>query len=181
MPNFLTVFSAISDLVKCKKRGGEINFKAEGTRGLGFKVMVIHEIMIIIYIPSYPLIGSGFEINMRFFFSLRFIGIGLGGVKNFCIMDLPPPVAQQSYDAIVKYNHLACSTVSTALFRKPVTEEREALRNKLCGKMNDKIYYWLVIRRNSESVDSIRDATWATNYNSNDKELTLDKCPRGSG
>ncbi|KAG8231394.1 hypothetical protein J437_LFUL011330 [Ladona fulva] len=47
------------------------------------------------------------------------IRIGLGGAKKFCgIVDLPPPVAQKSYDAIVKNIHLACSTVSSVLFKK---------------------------------------------------------------
>ncbi|KAG8226142.1 hypothetical protein J437_LFUL005803 [Ladona fulva] len=235
-------------------------------------------------------------------------------------MDLPPPVAEKSYDAIVKNIHLACSTVSTVLFRKAVTEEREALRkeglnetevvgkvedilvkssscksceywedkvgsaeyeewkaehdskctanhtesvgkmevdaivemfskseerhgikyvnyigdgdsktykgvldaklygdgfainkrecighvqkrmgtrlrqcvkknkgvggrNKLTGKMIDKltIYYGLAIRRNSESVDRMRDAIWATyyHYKSNDEEPIHGKCPPG--
>ncbi|KAG8235747.1 hypothetical protein J437_LFUL016162 [Ladona fulva] len=130
--NFLKVFSAISEFVKCKKCGGRINFKAGGTRGLGFKIMVICKNCDPIYIPLYPLISSGFEINRRFFFALRLLGIGLGGAKKFCgIIDLPPPVAQKSYDAIIKNIHLACLTVSTFVFKKAVMEEREVLRKGL--------------------------------------------------
>ncbi|KAG8234079.1 hypothetical protein J437_LFUL014539 [Ladona fulva] len=80
---------------------------------------------------SCPLIISGFEIKRRFFFALRLLGIGLGSAKKFCgIIDLPPPVAQKSYDAIVKNIHWGCSTVSTVLFRKAVMEEREALKKE---------------------------------------------------
>ncbi|KAG8226571.1 hypothetical protein J437_LFUL004743 [Ladona fulva] len=94
--NFITVFSAV-------KVSGEINFKAGGTGGLGFKIMIICENCDPISIFSCPLISSGFEINRRFFFALRLLGIGLGGGKKFCgIIDLPPPVAHKSYDAMLR-------------------------------------------------------------------------------
>ncbi|KAG8232563.1 hypothetical protein J437_LFUL008701 [Ladona fulva] len=51
-------------------------------------------------VPEEETIGYSLLNFLTVFSAIR---IGLGGAKKFCgIMDLPPPVAQKSYDAIVK-------------------------------------------------------------------------------
>lgn len=129
--NFITVFTAISECVKCKNCDGNIKFKAESTRGLGFKILVICTTCDPISIPSCPFIGSAYEINRRFFFVMRLLGLGLNGAKKFCgIMDLPPPVAQNTYDIIVNNIWRASTTVCEILLRNAVKEEKKICKEE---------------------------------------------------
>lgn len=130
--NFITVFTTISECVKCKHCGSDITFQAESTRGLGFKILVKCTTCNPTSIPSCPFIGSAYEINRRFFFAMRLLGVGLKGAEKFCgIMDLPRPLAQSTYDIIVDNIYRACTTVCEILLRNAVTEERQ-----LCEKEN---------------------------------------------
>lgn len=124
--NFFTVFSTIAQYVKCKNCDGEINFKCESVRGLGFKIMIVCKTCKPVLVPSCPNIGPAYEINRRFIFAMRLLGIGLNGIQKFCgIMDLPPPIAQTTYDIIVQNIHQASSAVCELLFRSAVKKEQE--------------------------------------------------------
>jgi len=73
--NFFTVFSALSECVKCKTCG-DVKFAAESIRGLGFKILVSCPSCKPTSIPSCPYIKTAYEINQRFHFAMRLLGIG---------------------------------------------------------------------------------------------------------
>jgi len=72
--NFFTVFSALSECVKCKTCGGDVKFAAESIRGLGFKILVSCPSCKPTSIPSCPYIKT-YEINQRFHFAMRYWGL----------------------------------------------------------------------------------------------------------
>ena len=83
--NFITVFATISDFVKCKQCNGEIKFQTASTRGLGFKIVLMCNSCEPQYIPSCSFIAHSYEINRRFLFTMRVLGIGLKDIqKVFC-------------------------------------------------------------------------------------------------
>lgn len=126
--NFITVFTAISELIRCKTCSGDIKFKTERTQGLGFNILVVCASCDPISIPSCPYIGTAYEINRRFFFAMRLLGTGLNGAKKFCgIMDLPSPLAQNIYDTIVDNIYRAATTVCDVLLKNAVKEEKKIM------------------------------------------------------
>lgn len=129
--NFITVFSAISEHVKCKVCDSNVEFKAGSSRGLGLKILIVCPSCNPI---SIPLIGPAYEINRRFIFAMRLLGIGLNGARQFCgLMDLPPPVVQSTYYIIIKNIHKAASSVCDFFLRQTVKEEiKETCIEKEC-------------------------------------------------
>ena len=124
--NFLTVFTAISDYVKCKECNGDIVFEESSIRGLGFKLVVKCQSCEPKYIYSSPLTGEhAYEINSRFVFAMRLIGVGLNGAKKFCaFMDLPHPIYQSFYDKIVTNVSVIVKTVAETSMKKSAHEEK---------------------------------------------------------
>lgn len=147
--NFFTVFSALSELVKCKTCGGNVKFSIESTRGLGFKIVVSCSSCKPTSIPSCPYINkTAYEVNQRFCFAMRVLGIGLSGAMKFCgIMDLPAPVQQNTYDIIMKNIHAAVSSVCDAVLKQAIKEEREEIK-----KHN--------LSSNDEELTVSGDGTW---------------------
>lgn len=132
--NFLTVFSALSECVKCKKCDSDIQFSIESTRGLGFKIVVSCSSCNPTFIPSCPYINTAYEINTRFFFVMRLLGIGLRGAMKFCgLMDLPPPLRQSTYDMIIDNIHTAASTIAELVLKQAVKEEQEEITKENPG------------------------------------------------
>lgn len=71
---FLTVFTALSDILICSVCKQRVNFNESGHRGLGFKIVVTcrcgnREI------NSGPLIHTDYEINRRLVLVMRFLGV----------------------------------------------------------------------------------------------------------
>ena len=130
--NFITVFAAISAIVKCKVCDGNVKFQTTSARGLGFKVAVICEKYNIQTIPSCPFVGHTYEINRRFIFVMRVLGLGLKGCQKFCgLMDMPQFFVHNTYD-IIATNILGCvKEVSSNLFHKAMKEEKQ-----LCKQQN---------------------------------------------
>lgn len=128
--NFFTVFSTLSEHVCCKTCGGDLKFLPDSTRGLGFKIVVLCSKCQPTSIPSCPYVNkTSYEINQRFFFAMRLLGVGLYGAKKFCgIMDLPAPLQQNTYDLIMKNIHAAVSCVCNAVMKQAVSEEREEIK-----------------------------------------------------
>jgi len=86
--NFITVFSTISNFIKCKQCNGNINFQTADTRGLGFKIALLCDNCEPQYVPSSIFVSHSYEINRRFIFTMRVLGIGLKGAQKFCgLMD----------------------------------------------------------------------------------------------
>lgn len=125
--NFVSVFSAISEVVKCKTCGGEVNFTETSLRGLGFKLKLNCVSCEPVLINSCPLInGRAYDVNRRIVFAFRLLGIGLAGIDKFCgIMDLPKPVFQSFYDRIVNVIHIAAKKICELSMKNAVEKAKE--------------------------------------------------------
>lgn len=126
MLNFIPVFSAISDYVKCKHCDSNVEFSESNIRGLGFKVEIKCSSCPSKFINSCPITDNqAYEINKRLVFVMRILGIGASGIRKFCgLMDLPKPVIQSTYDAIVKNIHCAAEAVCRNSILCAATEEK---------------------------------------------------------
>jgi len=73
--------------------------------------------------------------------------------------------------------------VTTTKTGKTIKKKILSGKGQLTGKMIDKltVYYGLAIRRNSDSVQKMKNDIWATyyHYSSNDKNPQHEKCPSG--
>lgn len=110
--------------------------------------------------------------------------IGDGDTKTFkAILDFDP------YDDVTVKKKECVGHVQKRMgtrLRK-VKKETIGLGGKGAGKLTDNlikdltVYYGLAIRQNSDSVEKMREAIWATYYHkiSTDEEPQHDKCPEG--
>lgn len=123
--NINSVFAEISQFVKCKQCGGNVRFQTENTRGLDFKILVLCEDCQPTGIFSCPKIGSAYEINRRFAFTMQCLGHGSTGERKFYgLMDFPPPIAQSTHDEIQKNIYTASKAVAEVSMRDAVEEEQ---------------------------------------------------------
>lgn len=110
--DFLLVFSTIATLVKCVKCDGKVNFHSTKKEGLGFNIKVSCEsCKQSSNVPSSPRINSGiYEVNYRFVFAMRVLGLGLAGCEKFCgLMDLSSSfLSRPTYS---NYVNKMCSSV----------------------------------------------------------------------
>lgn len=125
--NFVSVFSAISEVVKCKECGGDINFTETSVRGLGFKLKVNCAKCEAVLINSCPLIGGkAYDVNRRLVFAFRLLGIGLAGIEKFCgTLDLPKPIFRSFYDKVVNDIHIATKTICEMSMKTAVEESKK--------------------------------------------------------
>ncbi|KYN27481.1 hypothetical protein ALC57_03136, partial [Trachymyrmex cornetzi] len=80
--DFLLVFKTISTLVKCATCGENVSFKSCDKQSLGFKIEVkCAQYKQPKYIPSSSKIGERYEVNFRFIFVMRLLGLGNAGCQ----------------------------------------------------------------------------------------------------
>lgn len=106
-----------------------MKFTEAAIRGLGFQIVAQCDQCNSRNISSCPQIDKAYEINRRFVFAMRVLGLGQYGMRKFCgLMDLPKPVAQSTYDAIVRSIRIATKAVTDASLKNAAIEERTATR-----------------------------------------------------
>lgn len=100
------LFSTISTLVKCVKCDGKVQFQLAKREGLGFNIKVsCDSCKQNKYVPSRARINSGiYEVNFRFVFVMRILGLELAGCEKFCgLMDLSSSfLAKSTYNDYIK-------------------------------------------------------------------------------
>lgn len=129
--NFLTVFSAISEHVKCKVCGSDVQFCETSRRGLGFKLVINCRSCMPKEIPSCPLIQNAYEVNRRYIFAMRLLGVSLGGSEKFCaFMDLPRPIFKSFYSVVVKQIRDATVCIKKISFKLAGEEEKKETAEK---------------------------------------------------
>lgn len=128
--DFLLVFSTISTFVKCVKCDGTISFQSCKKEGLGFNIKITCEkCKQPRFIPSSERIQSGvYEINYRFCFVMRMLGLGLAGCVKFCgLMDLASSfLSKPTYSSYIKNMCSVIADVSSKFFVSAVQEEKKA-------------------------------------------------------
>lgn len=123
--NFFLVFSALQQYVKCKNCDGNLSFSQYGQRGIGFKLCVSCDNCGCKYIDSSPAMTNGYEINRRFVFVMRLLGIGLRGIHLFCgLMTLGNSFSINSYYNIVEHISIAAKSVFRVAANRACNEEK---------------------------------------------------------
>lgn len=80
-------FLSLQDIIISKICKGNIKFSKRNEEGLGFQLVVSCEKDT--HILSSLTIKISYEINRRFMFAIRLLGVGSQGVNNFCgIIDI---------------------------------------------------------------------------------------------
>ncbi|KAL7304693.1 hypothetical protein TKK_0002934 [Trichogramma kaykai] len=124
--NFLLVFNSLSTFVKCVDCGGKISFFIHEEGGLGFKVKVCCSNCKPRYINSSEKIQcDSYEINYRFSFIMRILGIGLSGCDKFCgLMDIKK---SKTLDICVKSGY--CQQCKFCQYKLDTVEFQEWKKN----------------------------------------------------
>lgn len=114
----------------CKVCNGNVSFVETNIKGLGSKILIQCETCnpkaIGCFTTSKVVCGSPnvYEINRRSIYAMRSIGQGLMGLKKFCgLMNMPPPVAQSTYNLVIGCLLKATKDVATEAMHKATLEE----------------------------------------------------------
>ncbi|XP_071577515.1 uncharacterized protein [Temnothorax nylanderi] len=121
---FISVFSALADLLVCKVCKQKVKFGQSGERGLGFKISVQCRCGTSL-IQSGLFIHNAYEINRRVVFAMRLLGVAREGINIFCgIMDLGSGLSKQTYDHIIKHVHSSVKQIFALSCKNAVEEEK---------------------------------------------------------
>lgn len=94
--------------------------------GLGFKICVQCSCPDPAEIDSCPLIKNTYEINRRFCFVMRLVGIGINGIRNFiALIDLTANFNNNTNYGIVKILQISAKSIYEAVVKKAGTEEKK--------------------------------------------------------
>ncbi|KAK0163795.1 hypothetical protein PV328_002489 [Microctonus aethiopoides] len=128
---FITIFTALSDILICRSCHQDVKFAETGIRGLGFKLIINCKCAGSRQIPSGPYINTGFEINRRIAFVMRLLGIGQEGLNLFCnYMDICSGISEETYNSIYNHIHGAVKKVFEYCCRKAAEVEEEKIENE---------------------------------------------------
>ncbi|XP_067213596.1 uncharacterized protein [Linepithema humile] len=124
--NFLTVFTFLSQCLKCKKCDGDVTFSRTCDRGLGFNLVIKCKCNDQQRISSSPLVNGAYEINRRLMFVMRILGLGLRSINTFCsLMELSSGFANGTYYAFITNLLEAAKSTFEVIQRKAIAEERQ--------------------------------------------------------
>ena len=88
------------------------------------------------YIPNCPTIDRAYEINRRFVFVMRSLGLGYYDIRNFCgFMDLGVSISKSGYYTLLENIFIAARAVSQMVLRKAAKEEQE--KNEATGNVKN--------------------------------------------
>jgi len=124
------LFVTLQGIVMCKTCKSDIRFSKRAEKGLGFQLVVQCKCETEIRIPNSPQLNTSFEINRRFVFAMRMIGVGFQGISNFCgLMDMSHGFSPSTYYDLVEHIWIAAKTVASIVFRRAVEEEQQKNEN----------------------------------------------------
>ncbi|KYM99964.1 hypothetical protein ALC62_09280 [Cyphomyrmex costatus] len=125
--DFLLIFTTLSTLVKCSKCDGKIEFQSCRMEGLGFEIQIkCDNCKMAVFIPSSEKIGRMYEVNYRFTFVMRLLGLGLAGCDKFCgLMDLSSNFVSKSvYNLYIKNMCEKIQSVVKRLYSMAAAQEK---------------------------------------------------------
>lgn len=120
---FSLVFGVLENIVKCKECDSAIKFVMNSPRGLGFKLSVKCSCQEY-FIDSCPMIKNAYEINRRFTFVMRLLGVGQAGVNLFCSMMDLGTFHRSLYTRMLDQIYIAVEGVAKFIFKKAANEEK---------------------------------------------------------
>ncbi|GBM80681.1 hypothetical protein AVEN_137208-1 [Araneus ventricosus] len=141
------LFSFLEDNLCCKVCTGRVSISDKRVAGLSSLMSIeCNACKIQVSTRNSKLLGPKKnipEINRRITYAMRSVGQGLEGMKTFCgIMDLYPPVSQNSYELICRRVNAASKNVAIQSMKKAADEE--------------------VVAVNSTDITVSGDGTWKT-------------------
>lgn len=132
------LFLTLQKKLTCETCQKHIKFSKCDEKGLGFQLVVKCQCKSETSIPSSPRINNSYEINRRFVFAMRLLGVGFQGIHNFCgMMDIGKGFTKDTYYNTVNHIWKAASTVCKLVFKKAVKEEQE--KNEAAGYTKDRL------------------------------------------
>lgn len=130
-----SVFTYLQTILQCKNCNKDIKFSKADERGLGFKLCISCKCREE-FVHSSPKIDRAYEINRRFVLVMRTLGVGLGGITNFCgLMDIGSKWGQQTYYSAVDNINIAVDAVLRLVLNKASKEEKKL--NKAAGEIEN--------------------------------------------
>lgn len=136
--NFTLVFSALSNILKCKKCNGDVKFAKKGEQGLGFELAVICQCGESFIYSCEKIQNKSYEINRRMIFVMRLLGIGLNGINTFLgLMDLGKKMSIVTYYTAVENVFVSVSAVFNEVIRQAGCQEKE--KNAANGNEENKL------------------------------------------
>ena len=129
--DFFLVFSTISSLVKCNQCDGSVQFKSCKKEGIVFQIQVKCENCDPRYIPSSEKTDHHYEVNTRFAFAMRTLGLGLAGCNKFCgLMDIASNfLSKPSYLDMMKSICISVKTTAEKFLISAAKEEKKTSEN----------------------------------------------------
>jgi len=122
---FVSVFSALADILVCKRCKQKVSFGESGEKGLGFKISVSCKCETVL-IPSSPFIRNAYEINRRIVFTMRLLGVAREGIRIFCgIMNLGSGISQHAYDRIIQHVHTSIKKLFDVSSKNAIEDEKK--------------------------------------------------------
>ncbi|KYM96908.1 hypothetical protein ALC62_12418 [Cyphomyrmex costatus] len=208
--NFITVFSTISEYIKCKTCKGDVEFCEGNKRGLGFKIILKCKSCVPKEINSCPLVQNAYEIwqqehenqcaanhtgsagkmepdamleifqRANELYGMKYVNyIGDGNSKTYSKIIEQLPYDVQKKECI---NHVQ-KRMGTRLRNRKKNEKGLSGKGKLTENLTKDLtlYYSLAIRRNSDFLENMKKAIWATFFHkcSTDEKPQHDNCPTG--
>ena len=122
---FVSVFTAISNIVICKNCKSNVKFDEASPAGLGFKIAVTCQCDVS-YVESGPKSGKAYDINRRIVLVMRLLGIGKEGLSLFCgLMDMAKTFHNNTFEGCFKNIWIAAEAVYKSCTKNAVKEEKE--------------------------------------------------------
>lgn len=123
-----SMFSFLENFLCCKMCGDKISFTDTIVCGLSSKISInCEKCSTLCTFRNSKMIGSNnkiAEINYRYMYAMRSVGMGYAGMELFCgVMDLPPPVSRKSYNIVVKKLLKCTGTVAQKSMKSAAHEE----------------------------------------------------------
>lgn len=126
--NFTLVFSALSNILKCKTCNGDVTFGKKDEQGLGFQLAVKCECGDSFIYSCEKIANKSYEINRRLVFVMRLLGIGINGINTFLgLMDLGKNMSISMYYSAVDNIFVSASAVFNEVIKKAGREEKEKM------------------------------------------------------
>lgn len=117
--NFYTVFGALSNFVVCKTCKSKVKFNIIEPKGLGFKIEVQCDCDPTVKIPSSEYDNRTYDINKRFLFVMKVLGIGVAGCRKFCaLMDMAPLFQGSTYTIIMNSVNEAVKKITESCLKQ---------------------------------------------------------------
>lgn len=124
--NFLTVFTFLSQCLKCKKCDGNVTFSHTCDRGLGFNLIIKCKCNDQQRVSSSPLVNGAYKINRRLMFVMQILELGLRSINTFySLIEMSSGFANGTYYAFITNLLEAAKRTFEVIQRKAIAQERQ--------------------------------------------------------